>query len=221
MNNTDNAKQPCRLAKASFILGLLSILVTPIPAIICGHVALSKIKTNPSLSGKTQAITGLILGYLFLLFFILPMFNVIFILGPWWSKPDFKNMDWISVKVTYWMHNEGEVNYRKSKRVFEIQNKSIIDQLKGSMVIKDIKAANSGADDQIVITMKDGKKWQGSIVFKDHISLCLQSKMYYSYRIYLSNRSFYDALLNLTLENERKNNPDAEKRSIILDRNDS
>jgi hypothetical protein len=219
MNNTKN-KQTCSLARGSFILGILSIAVTPIPAIICGHIALKQIKSNPSLAGRTQAVTGLILGYIFLLFFIMPMFGALFILGPW-SKPDFKDKKWVSVKVVYWVHKEGEVNYRKNKRVFEITNKDTLENLSKAMQIKNIKSSSLGANDQIIISMADGEKWQGSFVFKDRISLCLQSDKYYSYYFNLSNNSFFNKLLTITLANEQNINPEAIKKDIILDLNDS
>jgi hypothetical protein len=55
------------LAIASLVLGLLTPLCcglfTGIPAIICGHISLSKISKNPNLQGKGMAIAGLVLGY--------------------------------------------------------------------------------------------------------------------------------------------------------------
>ena len=64
------AAQPknCGLAITSLVLGLSSLLlslITGIPAIICGHMALGKIKRSQgSLSGNGMAITGLVLGYI-------------------------------------------------------------------------------------------------------------------------------------------------------------
>ncbi|MDR0534427.1 MAG: DUF4190 domain-containing protein [Verrucomicrobiales bacterium] len=56
------------LAIVSFILGLLSpfclFFISGIPAVICGHLALSKIKkSNGTLTGNGLAIAGLVLGY--------------------------------------------------------------------------------------------------------------------------------------------------------------
>ena len=56
-------------AIASLVLGILSFaacffIVTGIPAVVCGHIALRKIKRNPDIGGKTLATSGLILGYL-------------------------------------------------------------------------------------------------------------------------------------------------------------
>ena len=56
-------------ATASLILGILSWLafgiLTAIPAVICGHIAKSKIKKNPEqLQGDGFALAGLIMGYL-------------------------------------------------------------------------------------------------------------------------------------------------------------
>jgi hypothetical protein len=56
-------------AVASLILGILGIffgLLTGIPAIITGHIALSRINANPGSSGsRGMAVAGLIMGYIF------------------------------------------------------------------------------------------------------------------------------------------------------------
>ena len=62
------SRQPATsgLAIWSLVLGLLSVLclATAIPAVICGHLALSKIKqSGGTLSGRGLAIAGLVTGY--------------------------------------------------------------------------------------------------------------------------------------------------------------
>lgn len=56
------------LAIWSLVLGILSwfcfSILTGIPAIICGHRSLGRIRKNPMLGGKGMAITGLALGYI-------------------------------------------------------------------------------------------------------------------------------------------------------------
>jgi hypothetical protein len=54
----------------ALVLGIISVLgctvggfVVGIPAVICGHCGLSRIKRNPSLGGRGMAIAGLITGY--------------------------------------------------------------------------------------------------------------------------------------------------------------
>lgn len=63
------------LAITSFVLGLLAPfccgLITGIPAIICGHMSLSRFSNDPHLQGKGFAIAGLVLGYLGLLISLL------------------------------------------------------------------------------------------------------------------------------------------------------
>ena len=63
------------LAITSLILGILSIflsLLTAIPGVITGHMALSKIKKAPNdYEGKGMAIIGLILNYFFLILAII------------------------------------------------------------------------------------------------------------------------------------------------------
>jgi len=62
----------------SMILGILSFaimyfgLLTAIPAIICGHIAKSKIKeSNGKLLGTGMANAGIILGYVYIIIFLL------------------------------------------------------------------------------------------------------------------------------------------------------
>jgi len=62
------------LAIASLVLGIISILgaavlILPmILAIVFGHMSLSKIRRNPNLGGSGIAITGLVLGYVSIVF---------------------------------------------------------------------------------------------------------------------------------------------------------
>ena len=65
---TTTQKQTVGVAIASLVLGILGlILIGPlgsVPAVICGHIALSKIKQSPEfLTGDGMALAGLILGY--------------------------------------------------------------------------------------------------------------------------------------------------------------
>lgn len=55
-----------KLAIWALVCGCLSLLLgllTSIPAIILGHLGLSKIKKNPVLQGRSMALAGLIIGY--------------------------------------------------------------------------------------------------------------------------------------------------------------
>ncbi len=60
-------QKKCALAVTSLVLGICSFftwILTGIPAIICGHIAQSKIKqSGGKLSGAGMATTGLVLGY--------------------------------------------------------------------------------------------------------------------------------------------------------------
>jgi hypothetical protein len=61
------AKSTCRAAYWSFGFAVSAIFCVPagIPAIICGHVALSRIKrSGGALKGKELAIAGLVVGYI-------------------------------------------------------------------------------------------------------------------------------------------------------------
>lgn len=69
-------------ATASLVLGILSVLsvgwwagvgfvaiLAGIPAVVCGHMALSRMKSNPLLAGRWRAVGGLIAGYLGIVLF--------------------------------------------------------------------------------------------------------------------------------------------------------
>jgi competence protein ComGC len=77
---TGNTPQPktSTLAIWSVVLGSLSLgcsyLLTAIPAVICGHMALSRIKrSGGSLVGNGWAIAGLVTGYLGILLFVVAL----------------------------------------------------------------------------------------------------------------------------------------------------
>jgi|GEM_PF-2637592 len=58
------------------ILGLLTIGITGIPAVVCGHLALRKIKTQGgALAGRGLAIAGLVAGYFFTTVFALAVLS--------------------------------------------------------------------------------------------------------------------------------------------------
>jgi len=63
------------LASWSFVLSLFGLFccgfIVAIPAIICGHLALSNIGKKPHLQGKGLAIAGLIIGYVGFAFWLL------------------------------------------------------------------------------------------------------------------------------------------------------
>ena len=63
------------LAIWSLVLSLLGLfccgLVSGVPGVICGHLALSKIEKKPELQGRGLAIAGLIIGYFAALFWLL------------------------------------------------------------------------------------------------------------------------------------------------------
>ncbi len=62
-----NAARVDSFAVVSFVLGLASLIVGPLgslPAIIFGHVSISRIKANPSIEGRGYALAGVVLGYM-------------------------------------------------------------------------------------------------------------------------------------------------------------
>jgi len=66
---TDQKQQRLPLSVASLVLGFLSCtmfgILSGIPAVICGHISLSKFRRNPRryITGKRLAVAGLFLGY--------------------------------------------------------------------------------------------------------------------------------------------------------------
>lgn len=69
MNETSPTRS-CGLATWSLVLGIFALVLCPIgllfaiPAVICGHKALGRIKlSGGTLQGGSMAITGLVMGY--------------------------------------------------------------------------------------------------------------------------------------------------------------
>ena len=92
------APQTNGMALASMILGIVSfilgtMIVTGIPAVICGHIARRQIRENPQAqTGDGMALTGLVTGYLsiilsvvliaFLIIFFVFIFNEVSTMSP-------------------------------------------------------------------------------------------------------------------------------------------
>ncbi len=73
MPETSNAARLDSFAVVSFVLGLTSLIVGPLgslPAIIFGHISLSRIKANSSIEGRGYALAGVVLGYTTLMILI-------------------------------------------------------------------------------------------------------------------------------------------------------
>jgi len=74
---SESKPEPARtsgLAIASLTLSVLSAVIGPlgcIPGIVCGHIARRQIKKDPAIQGAGMAIAGLIIGYIFLVLFVI------------------------------------------------------------------------------------------------------------------------------------------------------
>jgi len=87
-------KKTCGLAKASFVLGILGIILFFVPlfsflAIIFGIIGLVRIGSSKEYSGAGYAIAGIVLGILQFVFWIVILFNFQLIaefVGPWLKK---------------------------------------------------------------------------------------------------------------------------------------
>ena len=69
MNNDQSAPKTCSLAIWSLVLGILGVfcftIFAAIPGVICGHKALTRIKSSGgALTGEGMAIGGLVTGYI-------------------------------------------------------------------------------------------------------------------------------------------------------------
>jgi len=75
-DNVQPAKRKSGHATASLILGLIGIIINPclIFAIIFGAIALNKMKKDPNLEGRGQALAGLWIGIIGLVLWILAIF---------------------------------------------------------------------------------------------------------------------------------------------------
>ncbi len=88
---TDQKQERPPLAVASLVLGFLSCtmfgILSGIPAVICGHISLSKIRSDPKryITGKRIAVSGLFLGYTGIamtIVFVVGMLMLYFDWGP-------------------------------------------------------------------------------------------------------------------------------------------
>ena len=73
---SDQEQEIAPLAVISLILGFLSCVmfgfISGIPAVICGHISLSKLKREPNrYKGKRLATAGVVLGYIGILLTIM------------------------------------------------------------------------------------------------------------------------------------------------------
>jgi competence protein ComGC len=76
MNEPVRNPESCGIAITSLVLGILAHVcfgpLTAIPAVICGHIALSRIKQSQgAVGGQGLAIAGLVLGYVNLAMMVL------------------------------------------------------------------------------------------------------------------------------------------------------
>ncbi len=80
----DQTSDTSSSAVASLVLGIISFLflglLAGIPAVIFGHISLSNIKRDSLLAGRGMAISGLILGYLGVLWSLALILTLIFLM---------------------------------------------------------------------------------------------------------------------------------------------
>jgi hypothetical protein len=61
------------LAVVALVLSVSSVILGPlgfIPGIVCGHIAIWRIRRNPTVLGKRMAVAAVAVGYLFFVLFV-------------------------------------------------------------------------------------------------------------------------------------------------------
>ena len=142
-------------------------------------------------------------------------FSFISILGPI-SKPDFQAMDWTSLELSYWVRIGDTA--RKRRKIIITDGKAL-NILQKKLHISHVESYSLPSAGQIKIKMSDGNVWKGNIVFENRIDLCKASDSYYSYNLFLNDKSFYNTLLDLCLKHEKTITQNVNKSHIILRRN--
>jgi hypothetical protein len=146
---------------------------------------------------------------------LLLLFQALSVLGPLWA-PDFRAMEWETMRVSYWVRYAGHDNFRENRREFTITEKAVLRRLQDLLSIRDVQRLSIGASTQLVILMADGHTWQGDVVFEDQFYLCRQDDTWRSYALTLRSTGLYDQLVRLCLEHERGTHPRATASQIIL-----
>ncbi len=112
-SNQTTTPKSSNLALASLVLSCISLILgvigiaTAISGVICGHIAMNKLKTNQLTTGKGKAKVGIIVGYSYigfhaLLFFgamVLVTFNVMTKPDPIFPTPETQNQE-LSIEIS-------------------------------------------------------------------------------------------------------------------------
>lgn len=86
---TYKKQQRLPLAVTSLVLGFLSCtmfgIISGIPAVICGHISLSKFRRDPKryITGKRLAVSGLVLGYTGIVMTIVLVVGMLMVYFDW------------------------------------------------------------------------------------------------------------------------------------------
>ena len=86
---TNQQQQRLPFAVASLVLGFLSCtmfgILSGIPAVICGHISLSKFRSDPQkyITGKRLAVSGLFLGYTGIIMTIVLVVGMLMLYFDW------------------------------------------------------------------------------------------------------------------------------------------
>ncbi len=131
------------------------------------------------------------------------------ILGPK-DKPNFKAMQWQEMKVSYWVSRGKGPSHLRWHRNLTISNAEALLKLRDLLSVSETGPNSLGAGKDIIITMADGKVWQGDFsAYGTRFDLCKSEANYYSYILKLSDNKLYKRIKQLCLEHEKRNNPSA------------
>jgi hypothetical protein len=79
MNDKPDGKRVTKTSTLAMVALELSLsCVFFLPGIVCGHIAIRKIRRDPTLCGKGMAVAAVIVGYV-----ILGLLVILFLTNPW------------------------------------------------------------------------------------------------------------------------------------------
>ena len=140
-------------------------------------------------------------------------FQAINIRGPK-DKPDFANMDWVSVSITYQINTTESTN--PVTRTVTVTNTGAIAELRSRMLVHELKGMSVACTGQLAIQMQDGKIWDGCIRSAQSIHLSKRSDNWYTYSVDLADTRLVDGMIALCTRNEQIYHPNATTNSIML-----
>lgn len=152
------------------------------------------------------------IGTMFLMLLSCSIFWLL--LSRCFKDPDFSQMDCKSMEIGYWARTN--TPRELSTRRFELSCPSIINSLKRKFNVAKVSGLSVPFYCHTKILLSDGNTWGVDAISKDTFMFWLENNKYALCKIILKDTSFYDELLKLCLENEKKIYPAATLNNITL-----